>query len=228
MKKEILLNEDEYIEKINEKYKIIQKEKGFKFGTDTVLLCKFISENINLEKYKNILDIGTGNGIIPILLSENLKINNFIGMDIQEENIERAKKNIKLNNLDNLYSFECCDIKKYEKGNFFDLIISNPPYMEQNGKKINDNSHRAISRHEIFLNLKDFIKNSKRLLKPIGKLCFIHRTFKLVEIIKELDENKFSVEKIIFIYSENKETNLMYVQAVKGKQVKLKIENYFI
>lgn len=228
---EKFLKDDEYIEKLDE-YKIIQKKLGFKYGTDTVLLCKFISENIKLKNKTNILDIGTGNGIIPLILSDKLLKNfknlNFIGIDIQKENIERAVKTMEINNLNDLFSFECCDIKNYKQGNYFDLIISNPPYMEQDGKQLNNNSHKAISRHELYLSLEDFIKNSKRLLKPIGRLCFIHRSFKLVEIIKELDKNKFSIEKIIFIYSSNKETNLMYVQAVKGKKVKIKIDNYHI
>lgn len=231
-----ILKDDEYIENISENYQIIQKKDGFKYGTDTVLLSKFVSENINFKKNMNILDLGTGNGIIPLILAEklNLKVSadfNFIGIDIQEDNIARAKKTIELNNLENIFNFECCDIKEYSKGNYFDLIISNPPYMEDNGKKINNNLHKSISRHEIFLNLKDFIRHSKRLLKPVARLCFIHRSFKLVDIIKELDKNKFSIEKIIFIYPEtNKtsETNLMYIQAVKGKQAKLKIENYYI
>ncbi len=226
---EVVLDKDEYLEDFDKEHKIIQKKFGFKYGTDTVLLCKFVEKNI--KENTNILDIGTGNGIIPLILSKklkNLKNYNFYAIDIQLENIKRAKKNVEINNLNNLFSFECYDVKEYKKSNFFDLIISNPPYMVEDGKKKNIDSHKSISRHETFLNLKDFISNSKRLLKPIGKLCFIHRSFRLVEIIKELDENKFSIEKIIFIYSKNKETNMMYVEAVKGKKVKLKIENYFI
>ena len=101
--------------------------------------------------------------------------------------------------------------------------------MDDNGKKINENEHRAISRHEIKLNLSEFISNAKRLLKPIGSLYFIHRTHRLVEIIKNLDKNNFSVKKIIFIYSaKNNKSSIMFIEAIKGKKVKLEIENYYI
>ena len=121
------------------------------------------------------------------------------------------------------------DIKEYKNSNYFDIIISNPPYMENNGKKINENKHKAISRHEIKLSLSEFISNAKRLLKPIGSLYFIHRTHRLVEIVKNLDENNFSIKKIIFIYStKNNKSSMMFVEAIKGKKVKIEIENYYI
>ncbi len=117
---------------------------------------------------------------------------------------------------------------KYFNMSFFDIIISNPPYMEDNGKKINENEHRALSRHEIKLNLDEFIQNAKRLLKPIGTLYFVHRTHRLVEIIKTLDENKFSVKKITFIFSKNNTSSMMIIEALKGKKIKLEIENYYV
>ena len=121
------------------------------------------------------------------------------------------------------------DIREYRKSNHFDVIISNPPYMDDNGKKINENEHKAISRHEIKLSLNELISNAKRLLKPIGLLYFIHRTHRLVEIIKALDKNNFSIKKIIFIYSaQNNKSTMMFVEAIKGKKIKLEIQNYYI
>ena len=121
------------------------------------------------------------------------------------------------------------DIREYKKSNYFDVIISNPPYMNDNGKKINENEHKAISRHEIKLSLNELISNAKRLLKPIGLLYFVHRTHRLVEIIKTLDKNNFSIKKIIFIYSaQNNKSTMMFVEAIKGKKIKLEIQNYYI
>ena len=112
---------------------------------------------------------------------------------------------------------------------YTDIIISNPPYMDDNGKKINENEHKAISRHEIKLSLSELISNAKRLLKPIGLLFFIHRTHRLVEIIKALDKNNFSMKKMIFIYSaRNNKSTMVFVEAIKGKKVKLEIQNYYI
>lgn len=223
-----MLKDDELIEKLDEKFKIIQKVGGYKYGEDTILLFKLFQASLNKKNIK-LLDIGTGNGILPILLSNNEFLSELVGIDIQKENIDRANKALQLNKIEKNIQFECIDIREYRKSNYFDVIISNPPYMDDNGKKINENEHKAISRHEIKLSLNELISNAKRLLKPIGLLFFIHRTHRLVEIIKALDKNNFSVKKIIFIYSaRNNKSTMVFVEAIKGKKVKLEIQNYYI
>ena len=223
-----MLKDDEIIEKLDEKFKIIQKVGGYKYGEDTILLFKLFQASLNKKNIK-LLDIGTGNGILPILLSDNEFLSELVGIDIQKENIDRANKALQLNKIKKNIQFECMDIREYKKSNYFDVIISNPPYMDDNGKKINENGHKAISRHEIKLNLTELISNAKRLLKPIGLLYFIHRTHRLVEIIKALDKNNFSVKKIIFIYSaRNNKSTMMFIEAIKVKKVKLEIQNYYI
>lgn len=223
-----MLKDDEIIEKLDEKFKIIQKVGGYKYGEDTVLLFKLFQASLNKKNIK-LLDIGTGNGILPILLSNNEFLSELVGIDIQKENIDRANEALQLNKIEKNIQFECIDIREYRKSNYFDVIISNPPYMDDNGKKINENEHKAISRHEIKLSLNELISNAKRLLKPIGLLYFIHRTHRLVEIIKALDKNNFSIKKIIFIYSaQNNKSTMMFVEAVKGKKIKLEIQNYYI
>ena len=223
-----MLKDDEIIEKLDKRLQIIQKNDGYKYGEDTIILFKLFQESLNKKNIK-LLDIGTGNGILPILLSDNEFLSEIIGIDIQRENIERAIKALELNKIRKNIIFERMDIKEYKSSNYFDVIISNPPYMEENGKKINENEHKAISRHEIKLTLSEFISNAKRLLKPIGSLYFIHRTHRLVEIVKSLDKNNFSIKKIIFIYStKNNKSSMVFIEAIKGKKVKLEIENYYI
>ena len=223
-----MLKDDEIIEELDKKYKIIQKKGGYKYAEDTILLFNYLKKSLSKRNIK-LLDIGTGNGILPILLSDNAMIEEIVGIDIQNENIERANKALKLNEIEKNINFTCLDIKEYKNANYFDVVISNPPYMEDNGKKINENEHKAISRHEIKLSLSELISNAKRLLKPIGLLFFIHRTHRLVEIIKALDKNNFSVKKIIFIYSaRNNKSTMVFVEAIKGKKVKLEIQNYYI
>lgn len=223
-----MLKDDEIIEELDEKFKIIQKVGGYKYGEDTILLFKLFQASLNKKNIK-LLDIGTGNGILPILLSDNEFLSELVGIDIQKENIDRANEALQLNKIEKNILFECMDIREYKKSNYFDVIISNPPYMNDNGKKINENEHKAISRHEIKLTLNELISNAKRLLKPIGLLYFIHRTHRLVEIIKALDKNNFSIKKIIFIYSaQNNKSTMMFVEAVKGKKIKLEIQNYYI
>jgi len=223
-----MLKDDEIIEKLDKRLQIIQKNDGYKYGEDTILLFKLFQESLN-KKNIILLDIGTGNGILPILLSDNEFLSELIGIDIQRENIERAIKALELNKIRKNVIFECMDIKEYKNSNYFDVIISNPPYMEDNGKKINENEHKAISRHEIKLTLSEFISNAKRLLKPIGSLYFIHRTHRLVEIVKSLDKNNFSIKRMIFIYStKNNKSSMVFIEAIKGKKVKLEVENYYI
>ena len=223
-----MLKDDEIIEKLDKRLQIIQKNDGYKYGEDTILLFKLFQESLN-KKNIILLDIGTGNGILPILLSDNEFLSELIGIDIQRENIERAIKALELNKIRKNVIFECMDIKEYKNSNYFDVIISNPPYMEENGKKINENEHKAISRHEIKLTLSEFISNAKRLLKPIGSLYFIHRTHRLVEIVKSLDKNNFSIKRMIFIYStKNNKSSMVFIEAIKGKKVKLEVENYYI
>lgn len=223
-----MLENNEIIEKLDDKLKIIQKVGGYRYGEDTILLFKLFQVTLNKKNIK-LLDIGTGNGILPILLSNNEYLSEIVGIDIQKENINRANKALKLNKIEKNIEFLHIDIKDYRKGNYFDIIISNPPYMDINGKKINENEHKAISRHEIKLNLGELISNAKRLLKPIGLFYFIYRTHRLVEIIKYLDKNNFSVKKIIFIYSKkNNKSSMVFIESVKGKKVRLEVENYYI
>ena len=223
-----MLKDDEIIEKLDKRLQIIQKNDGYKYGEDTILLFRLFQESLNKKNIK-LLDIGTGNGILPILLSDNEFLSELIGIDIQRENIERAIKALELNKIRKNIIFECMDIKEYKNSNYFDVIISNPPYMEDNGKKINENENKAISRHEIKLTLSEFISNAKRLLKPIGSLYFIHRTHRLVEIVKSLDKNNFSIKRMIFIYStKNNKSSMVFIEAIKGKKVKLEVENYYI
>ena len=221
-------NLESIIPLLNKNLKIIQRSDYFNFSIDSLLISEFVNIQKNTKK---ILDLGTGNAAIPLFLSKKTSARIY-GIEIQEISYNLALKNININNLndqiyiiyDNMKNY----LKYFNKG-FFDIIISNPPYMDDNGKKINENEHKAISRHEIKLSLSELISNAKRLLKPIGLLFFIHRTHRLVEIIKALDKNNFSVKKIIFIYSaRNNKSTMVFVEAIKGKKVKLEIQNYYI
>lgn len=215
----MLVNED--ITTLNNGYKLIQKKDGFRFSVDAVILSDFFSPT----KKGKILDIGCGNGIIPILLYSKGKGEDITGVEIQEENCELALKNVKLNNLEEYIKIENSDVKEYPKGNTFDYIISNPPYMEVDGKKQNILSCKSIARHELTLNLYDLIRNAKRLLKPVGSITLVHRSYRFTDISRILEDCGFSLKRVRFVYySKDRNSNLVLVEAFKGKKCKLEIE----
>lgn len=215
----MLVNED--ITTLNNGYKLIQKKDGFRFSVDAVILSDFFSPT----KKGKILDIGCGNGIIPILLYSKGKGEDITGVEIQEENCELALKNVKLNNLEDYIKIENSDVKEYPKGNTFDYIISNPPYMEVDGKKQNILSCKSIARHELTLNLYDLIRNAKRLLKPVGSITLVHRSYRFIDISRILEDCGFSLKRVRFVYySKDRNSNLVLVEAFKGKKCKLEIE----
>ena len=215
----MLVNED--ITTLNNGYKLIQKKDGFRFSVDAVILSDFFSP----ARKGKILDIGCGNGIIPILLYSKGKGEDITGVEIQEENCELALKNVKLNNLEEYIKIEIDDVKEYPKGNTFDYIISNPPYMEVDGKKQNILSCKSIARHELTLNLYDLIRNAKRLLKPVGSITLVHRSYRFTDISRILEDCGFSLKRVRFVYySKDRNSNLVLVEAFKGKKCKLEIE----
>ncbi len=201
---------------------IYQLKEGFRFSVDPVILVDFFEGNSD----KKILDIGSGCGIIPILLAEKKKMKNIYGVEIQEDSLELFRKNIEKNNLSDRITVLSGDVADLKEGNSFDYIISNPPYMTIDGKKISDNENKKIARHEVCLDLAKLIKNAKRLLKPRGEFFLVHRSYRFLEICSELEKNDFSVKRVKFtFFDKDKSSNLVLIQASKGRKYKLEIES---
>lgn len=206
---------------LGEGYRLIQKKDGFRFSVDAVILSDFFKPS----KQGKILDIGTGNGIIPVLLSAKNKGKDITGIEIQEENCQLAVRNVELNSLTGQIEIVCKDVKEYSKGNTFDYIISNPPYMEVDGKKQNTQSCKSVARHEIMLNLEELVQSAKRLLKPVGSFTLVHRSYRFTDISRILEDCGFSLKRVRFVhFSKEKNANLVLVEAFKGKKCKLEIE----
>ena len=223
---EIKLRENERIDDLELKnLKIIQNKNGFCFGMDSVLLSDFAKE---IKKGSKIADLGTGTGILPILLCAKTQNTKVVGIEIQKEMAEMANKSVLLNDLQARIEIICEDIKnlkeKYEKGSF-DAIVTNPPYKKQGTGKINENDNKLISRHEITANLEDFILATSYLLKDQGSFYMVHRPERLADILVTLRNYKLEPKILRMVYpNQEKEPNLVLIKAVKNAKPFLKVE----
>ena len=224
---EFNLKENERIDDLEFKdLKIIQNKDGFCFGIDSILLTDFAK---NIKQNLNIIDLGTGTGIIPILLYGKTKNNKFVGVEIQEEVADMANRSIKLNSLENeieILNMNILDLtKKYKRGSF-DVVTTNPPYKKLNTGIVNENNKKLISRHEITASLEDFIKISSYLLKDLGEFYMVNRPDRLVDIFELMRKYKIEPKKIKFVYpNKNKKTNLILIKGVKNGKQFLEFEN---
>lgn len=223
---ENLIEKNERIDDLEFKgLKIIQKNNGFCFGIDSVLLSDFAKE---IKNNSNVLDLGTGTGILSILLSGKTNLKKIYGIEIQKDIADMANRSVKLNNLENKIEIINTDIKNLKNIfniNYFDAVVTNPPYKNQDTGKINENEYKYISRHETTANLFDFIKISVQLLKDKGSFYMVHRPERLVDIIYILRENKLEPKNIRFVYSNSeKEPKLVLIKAIKNANNFLKVE----
>lgn len=225
-----LLKEGERIDDLEYKgLKIIQNKEGFCFGIDSVLISDYAKK---IKKNSTIVDLGTGTGIISILLSkkqENLKI---YGIEIQKDVAEMAERSVKLNGLEDSIKIINDNLKNLENHfsiNSIDAIVTNPPYKKNNTGLKSDDYRNLVSRHEIECTLEDIINVSKKVLKDKGELYMINRVERLVDITYLLRKNKIEPKEIRFVHSkENEPPTLMLIRAVKNAGEFLKIEKPLI
>lgn len=226
----INLKENERIDDLEfNNLKIIQNEKEFCFGMDAVLLSDFAKD---IKQNSKIIDLGTGTGILPILLSGKTKNTEIIGIEIQEQMAEMATRSIELNNLENNIKIINNDIKNLNKlleKNSFDAVVTNPPYKENNTGLKNNYEGKIIARHEIKCNLEDIISMSKYLLKDKGSLYMVHRPERIIDICELLRKYKLEPKILKFIYPKSGEKcNLILIKAIKNANKFLKIEKPLI
>lgn len=223
------LKENERIDDLNRNgYKIIQDMKRFCFGMDAVLLSGFVK----LKKGSLVLDIGTGTGIIPILLEAKTLAAHLTGLEIQAESADMARRSISLNNLEQKIDIITGDIKEAEHlfaAASFDVITTNPPYMIGCHGIKNPNEAKAIARHEIACTLRDIVEKSAYLLKPGGHLFMVHRPFRLVEIFSTMVEFGLEPKRMQMVYPYvDKEPNMVLIEACRGGKSRLKVEKPLI
>lgn len=208
-----MIIEDETLEDLpSVNCKIIQKKKGFRFTVDSILLVNFLK----LKKNTNLLDIGTGTGIMPLLLCRKEEINLITAVEIETEIAKMFEKTIEINSLKSKIKLINTDIKNY-KEEPFDMIISNPPYMKLNEGYVSPHDYRAGARHEVNLDLKELLINGKRLLKNGGSLNLIYRTNRFMEVLDEAKMLNLNAKRVRFIYSKpNQSSDLFMIEMIKG------------
>ncbi len=220
---EVLIDKHERVDDLQiNNLKIIQDPKGFCFGIDAVLLANFVK----LKKNAKVVDLGTGTGIIPILLAGKSKTSHITALEIQEEVANMANRSVRLNKLEDRIKVLNMDLKDAEKHleiNGYDVITSNPPYMHSEGL-ISKDERKAISRHEVKCTLEDVVKTASRLLKHKGRFFMIHRPLRLVDIMYHCRQYNLEPKYLQFIHpTYNKRPNFLLVECVKAAKAELKI-----
>lgn len=209
-------------------YKIIQNERNFCFGMDAVLLSGFAS----VKKDECALDLGTGTGIIPILLAGKTKGSHFTGLEIQRGSAEMAGRSVKYNHLEERISIVEGDIREADKlfaPASFDVITSNPPYMTGQHGLVNPDMEKAIARHEICCTLEDLISKTAKLLRVGGRFYLVHRPFRLAEIISMMVSYKLEPKRMRLVYPfVDKEPNMVLIEAARGGKSRMTVENPLI
>lgn len=221
-----MLKENERIDDLQYKgLKIIQNKDVFCFGIDSVLISDFAKK---IKKGAKVIDLGTGNGIIPILLCAKTQLDSIIGVEIQPDIAELAKRNSTLNQLEGKFEVLNKDIKDIIDilpNQSFDAIVSNPPYKKLNTGIVNENKNKLIARHEITANLEDFIFVASRLLKDKASFYLVHRPDRLVDLMVLLRSYKLEPKRLRMVYSSvNREPKLILIEAVKNGRPFLKVD----
>lgn len=204
--------------------KIIQKTDGFCFGMDAVLLSGFVS----VKPGERALDLGTGTGIIPLLLSAKTKGEHFTGLEIQTEIMKMAQRSVALNGLEKKIDIIQGDIKEASRifgAASFDVVTSNPPYMNDAHGLKNPGDVKAISRHEVLCTLEDVVREGTKALKPGGRFYMVHRPHRLAEIITVMRQYKLEPKRMKFVHPfADKDANMVLIEAVRGGGAWLKLE----
>ena len=226
---ENLVRDDERVDDLQiNGYKIIQHPDKFCFGMDAVLLSSFAK----VKEGEIALDLGTGTGILPILLEAKTEGEHFTGLEIQPESAKMANRSVLLNGLSDKIDIIEGDIKEaakiFGKGTM-NVVTSNPPYMTNHHGLKNPNDAKAIARHELLCSLEDVIRETSAVLKQRGRCYFVHRPFRLVEIITLMKKYKLEPKRMRLVYPfVDKEPNMVLIEGVKGGGSQLTVESPLI
>jgi tRNA1Val (adenine37-N6)-methyltransferase len=204
--------------------KLLQAKDGYRFSVDALLLENFISAN----RLDNGVELGSGSGIISILLAKRLKDTRIISVEIQEYLADRAKRNVRLNNVEEkveIMSKDIKDLRRVFPTNSFDFVFSNPPFRRLKSGRLSISEERAVARHEMEITLADLVSTASYMLKHSGKFYLIYHPFRLVELISLLRKKRLEPKRMRFVHSRaDEEAKMVLIEAVKGSGTWLKVD----
>lgn len=209
-------------------YKIIQNPKKFCFGMDAVLLSGFA----RVKPGERVLDLGTGTGIIPILLEAKTKGSKFVGLEIQEESADMARRSVRWNHLEEKIEIVTGDMKDASKrfgASSFAVVTTNPPYMTGQHGLTNALEAKTIARHEVLCTLDDVIRESARILPERGRFYMVHRPFRLAEIFDVMKRYQLEPKRMRLVYPYvDKEPNMVLIEGIKGANPRITVDKPLI
>ena len=224
-----LVHENERLDELHRNgYFIIQDPKRFCFGMDAVLLSGFA----RVKPGERALDLGTGTGIIPILLEAKTQGEHFSALEIQPKSADMARRSVLYNHLEDKIDVVTGDIKDASEifgASSFDVITTNPPYMIGSHGITNGADAKTIARHEVLCDLDDILRESARILKPRGRFYMVHRPFRLAEIFSKMVQYKIEPKRMQLVYPYvDKEPNMVLIEGLRGGNSRLTVEKPLI
>ena len=222
------LKEHERLDDLQNGYYIIQNMQDFCYGIDAVLLSGFAK----VKPGERALDMGTGTGIIPILLKAKTQGKHFTGLEIQERSAEMARRSVAYNHLEDTVTIQTGDIKEaaaiFGRASF-SVVTCNPPYMIGSHGLTNPHLPKAIARHEVLCTLEDVISQASQVLEPHGRFYMVHRPFRLAEIMGLMMKYKLEPKRIRLVYPfVDKEPNMVLIEGLSGGNPRITVESPLI
>lgn len=226
---DVELKENERIDDLQRNgYQIIQNPEKFCFGMDAVLLSGFV----RVKPGARVLDLGTGTGIIPLLVEAKTQASHISAIEIQEESADMARRSVRLNHLEDKISIVTGDLREADQffdAASFDVITCNPPYMIGQHGLANPDAPKAIARHEILCTLEDVVRTAAKLLRPGGYFCMVHRPFRLAEILTMMTLYKLEPKRMKLVYPYvDKEPNMVLIEGCRGGRPRMTVEKPLI